>query len=329
MNDSSSARPPTVFLAGGAGVIGRRLIPQLRERGYPVVATTRRAERVAQLVDLGAEPAVCDVFDLEGLTAAVKAASPEIVIHQLTSIPARINPRRIVRDFETTNRLRTEGTRNLLAAASAAGVSRFVVQSIAFAHQPTGTGLKTETDPLFLDCPARFRPLVEAVARLENLATESEIDAVILRYGYFYGPGTVYAPGGSFHADVLKRRMPIVGAGSGVFSFIHLDDAAGATVAALTGPPGIYHIVDDDPAPVRDWLTCYASLIGAARPLRIPAWLARLVVGPYAVLMMVEQRGASNQLAKSALGWRPRYRSWREGFALMTEMADENGGTRT
>ena len=195
------------------------------------------------------------------------------------------------------------------------------MQSIASAHRPTGTGLKSEKDPLFLDCPTRFRPLVEAVAGLESLATDAEIDAVVLRYGYFYGPATIYAPGGSFHHDVLKRRMPIVGSGSGVFSFIHLDDAASATVAALTGPPGVYQIVDDAPAPVLDWLPFYARLMGAPRPFRIPVWLARLAVGPYAVLLMVEQRGASNQLAKDALGWQPRYRSWREGFQTMTEIA--------
>lgn len=321
MNAESSASPVTVFLAGGTGVIGRRLIPQLLERGYRVVATTRRADRVAQLEELGAEPAVCDVFDLEGLTVAVQQASPQIVIHQLTSIPERINPRRIVRDFEITNRLRTEGTRNLLAAAQAAGASRFVVQSIAFAHQPTGSGLKTEADSLFLDCPAPYRPLVEAVAGLESLATAAEIHSVVLRYGYFYGPGTIYAPGGSMHQDVLKRRMPIVGSGGGVFSFIHLDDAASATVAALAAPPGVYQIVDDDPAPVRDWLPFYASLIGAPRPFRMPAWLARLAVGPYAVLMMVEQRGASNQLAKEVLGWQPQYSSWREGFETLTDVA--------
>lgn len=272
---------------------------------------------------LGAETAVCDVFDLPGLTAAMAEASPDIVIHQLTSIPSRIDPRRIVRDFEVTNRLRTEGTRNLLSAAHAAGATRFIAQSIAFAHRPSGSELKTEEDPLFLDCPRRFRPLIEAVQGLEKLTTTAGIDAVVLRYGYFYGPGTVYANGGSFHDDVLKRRMPIVGSGGGVFSFVELDDAASATVAALTAAPGIYQIVDDDPAPVSQWLPYYAAQIGAPRPFRIPAWLARLAVGPYAVLMMVEQRGASNALAKRALGWQPRYPSWRQGFPTLKASAPQ------
>mgnify|MGYP002624259386 CR=1 FL=1 len=312
---ASSDRPTRVFLAGGSGVIGRQLVPRLVARGYQVTATTRRADRLPELEALGASAVVCDAFDAEGLRAAVAAAAPDVVVHQLTSIPSRIDPRRVVRDFETTNRLRTEGTRNLLAAAEAAGAGRFIAQSVAFAHRPDGDGLKREEDPLFLDCPPAYRPLVEAVASLERQVATADLEGVVLRYGYFYGPGTIYAPGGTFRADVRRRRLPIVGPGSGVFSFVHIDDAADATVAAITGPPGLYQIVDDDPAPVRDWLPHYAREIGAPPPRRVPTWLARLVVGPYAVLMMTEQRGAANDLAKERLGWRPEHPSWRQSLA--------------
>lgn len=310
-----------IFLAGGTGVIGRRLIPRLSEAGHQVVASTRRAKRAGDLRELGAKPAVCDALDPESLVRSVKQAAPDVVIHQLTSIPKRINPRTIARDFAETNRLRSEGTRNLLAAARAAGAFRFIVQSIAFAYRPDGTTLKTEQDPLFLDCPRKYWPLVNAVAELEGVTTGAELEAVVLRYGYFYGPGTIYAPGGSFFEDVRKRRVPIVGPGTGVFSFLHVEDAASATVAALDAPPGVYNVVDDDPAPLREWLPFYAKTIGAPRPRRVPVWLARLAAGPYSVLMMVEQRGASNRRVRTTLHWEPQYASWREGFRAEAAMS--------
>jgi nucleoside-diphosphate-sugar epimerase len=315
-----------VFLAGGTGVIGRRLIPLLRAAGHRIVAMTRRPERMASLQALGAEAAVCDVFDRGQLETVVRAAGAEIVVHQLTSLPPRIDPRRVDRDLAATNRLRVEGTRNLVAAAEAAGAKRFIAQSVAFAHRPDGSTSKTEEDPLFLDSPPRYRPLVEAIDSLERQVAAAALESVVLRYGYFYGPGTIYAPGGSFYEDVKRRRMPVVGGGTGIFSFVHLDDAASATVAALTGPPGLYQIVDDDPAPVHEWLPYYAEVIGAPPPRRVPVWLTRLAVGSFGVTMMLEQRGASNRRAREVLGWEPAFASWRRGFRdLAAQAACENG----
>ncbi len=313
-----------VFLAGATGVIGARLLPKLLAAGHAVTAMTRRQESAARLESAGATPVVCDVYDREWLHRAVAAAGPEVVIHQLTSLPRRIHPRRVPKQLAATNRVRTEGTANLVAAAVGAGARRIVAQSIAFAHRPEREGLKTEADPLFLDPPTRYRPLINAVAELERLTTGTEaIEGVALRYGYFYGPGTIYGPGGSFLEDVRKRRVPIVGRGGGVFSFIDLDDAADATIAALDSPEGIYQIVDDQPAPLREWLPEFARAAGAAPPPRVPRWLGRLVAGWYGIYMMELQRGISNARAKDRLGWQPSQPSWREGFRRL--LADRDG----
>ena len=305
-----------VFLAGGTGVIGRRLLPRLLEAGHDVTAMTRREDRAAALREAGAVPAVADVFDAEGLRAAVERAAPEVVVHELTDLPPALDTRKIEEQMAGNDRIRTEGTRNLVAAARGAGARRIVAQSIAFAYAPTGDGLKREEDPLWDDAPWPWKRSIDALHELEDAVTKTQgIEGVVLRYGFFYGPGSAYGPGGSLEHEVRRRRFPVVGRGSGVFSFVHVDDAADATVATVErGAPGIYNIVDDEPAAMREWVPVYADAIGAKRPYRIPRFVARLFAGPYAVMLATEVRGASNERAKAELGWQPRFGSWREGF---------------
>ena len=303
-----------IFLAGATGVIGRRLVPQLIAAGHEVTGMTRSAERGQELRSMGADVAVADALDAGAVRAAVADARPQAVIHQLTSLPRRIDPRKIERDFELNDRLRSEGTRHLVAAAQAAGAQRIVAQSIAFAYAPGPPGtVHGEEDPLFLDAPKPFRRSARAIAELEQ--TVIGAGGVVLRYGYFYGPGSSIARDGSLGEDLARRRLPIVGRGSGVWSFIHVDDAAGATAAALTrGASGAYNVVDDDPAPVSAWLPALAQALAAPRPMRVPALLARLAAGSYGVATMTRAQGASNARARRELAWQPRYLSWREGF---------------
>lgn len=303
-------------MAGAAGVMGRSVVPLLTRAGHDVVGTTRRATRCNVIEGLGARAVVCDAFDASGLRAAVVDARPDVIIHELTSIPAVLNPRRIVRDFAENDRLRSEGTRNLMAAAVAAGVPRVIAQSVSFAYAPEGGAVKDEDERLWLDAPGPARRLVRAVADLEDSVTSTPgVAGVVLRYGYFYGPGTAYAADGSLAHEVKRRRLPVIGRGTGVFSFIHIDDGAAATALALDrGDAGIYNVTDDDPVPASEWLPYYAEVIGAKRPFRVPAFLGRLGGGAYSVYLMTRQRGASNARAKKAFGWEPRYASWREGF---------------
>lgn len=307
-----------VFVAGSSGAIGRPLIAALARAGHSVVALTRSESKSAALRAAGAEPVVGDVFDQSGLARAVAAAAPDAIVHELTAIPPRIDPRHVDRDLAATNRLRDEGTRNLIAAAAAAqSVRRFVAQSVAFAYEP-GPALRVEGDPLVVRPPAGFDSVIGALRSLESQvgALEREnIRGVVLRYGYFYGSGTVYARGGSFHDDVMHRRIPIPGAGSGLFSFVHVEDAADATCAALERGGGTINVVDDDPAPLKEWLPEYARLIGAKPPWRVPGLLARLVAGPYGDYLLLKQPGASNAKARRELEWSPRRASWRQGFA--------------
>jgi nucleoside-diphosphate-sugar epimerase len=305
-----------IFFAGATGVLGRRILPLLIESGHEVTAMTRSEARVEGLRAAGATPVVCDVFDAEALRDAVVAASPQVVLHELTDLPPNIDPRKADEQTAGNDRIRTEGTKNLVAAALAAGTSRMVAQSISFAYAPTGGPVKNEEDPLYDDAPWPFSRSVEALHALEGAVTQSEgIDGIVLRYGFFYGPGSSYASDGYWADQVRKRRFPIVGNGAGTFSYIHVDDAAAATVAAVEGgQTGIYNIVDDDPAPVREWLPAYAEAVGAKKPRRVPAFIARFVAGRYAVMLATQLRGASNDKAKRELGWTPRYASWRQGF---------------
>lgn len=303
-----------VFVAGASGAIGRPLIPRLTAAGHEVTGTTRREERAEEIRAAGAAAVVCDVFDRAALEAAVKEAAPEVVINQLTSLPRDYNPRNL--DYGPTNRVREEGGGNLMAAALAAGARRYVTQSIAFLYAPEGEWVKDENGRPFEDAPKPFDQATRALVGHERLVLGADgIEGLVLRYGQFYGPGTYYAPDGSMARQVMKRMLPVVGPGTGVASFVHVDDAAAATVAALDhGSPGIYNVVDDEPAPMHAWLPVYAEALGAKPPRRVPTWLARLVAGKMAVEFGINLRGASNAKAKRDLGWQPRYASWRDGF---------------
>ena len=304
-----------VFVAGASGAIGRPLVPRLVAAGHEVTGTTRSEERAEAIRAAGATAAVVDVFDASSLRAAVDEARPEVLVHQLTSLPDRLDFRK-EGVYEPTNRVRIEGTGILLDAARAAGVRRVVCQSIAFAYRPEGARVKTEDDPLMDDIPGNFGSGVRALNEMESMVLGADrIDGVVLRYGFFYGPGTYYADDGTTTADVRRRRMPIVGKGTGLFSFVHVDDAADATVAAVErGAPGIYNVTDDEPAPMSEWLPVFAEAVGAKKPLRVPVWLARFVGGREVPTFALELRGASNEKAKRELGWQPAHPSWRTGF---------------
>ena len=276
---------------------------------------TRFEERAVALREQGVEAVVCDAFDADGVARAVGAARPEAVVNQLTDIPKAINPRKMDEQFGGNDRLRTDGTRNLMRAAEAAGARRMISQSIAFAYAPAES-IRSEDDPLFEEAPDPWRRSVAAVRALEDgTLGSSSVEGFVLRYGYFYGPGSAYAGDGSSAAMVRKRAFPIVGGGTAVYSFIHIDDAAAATVAALDrGAPGIYNIVDDDPAPVSEWLPEYAAALEARPPRKVPRLAARIAAGRLAVYMMTGLQGATNAKAKSELGWQPQWPSWRQGF---------------
>ena len=297
-----------VFVAGGSGVIGRRLVPQLVARGHQVTATTTSAGKLEQLARLGAEGIVMDGLDAAAVGAAVGMAKPDAIVIQMTALsPAhagRLNPRRANRYFAATNRLRSEGTDHLLAAAAATGVSHVVAQSVAiFNGAREGGWVKTEDDPLW------EADGTEAVSHLEDAV--SRADGAVLRYGGLYGADAI-----DDHVKLVRRRMfPLVGGGTGYFSWVHVDDAATATVLATEQrATGVFNVVDDDPAPVSDWLPHLAECAGAKPPRRVPAWLARLLAGEMMVGMMTEGRAFSNAKAKRELGWEPHYPSWRAGF---------------
>jgi nucleoside-diphosphate-sugar epimerase len=304
-----------VFVAGATGAIGRPLVPGLIAAGHEVTGMTRSEEHAEAIRAAGARAVVCDALDADALRAAVVDAAPEVVVHELTALPARFNPRD-KQMYAPTNRLRQEGTRNLIAAARAAGARRIVCQSIAFAYAPgERPEVKDEDAPLALGAPLPFGDSVRAIDEMERAVVGAAgVDGVVLRYGWFYGPGTYLADDGSVARDVRRRRLPVIGKGIGLYSFIHVDDAASATVAAVErGAPGVYNVVDDEPAPQREWLPRYADAMGANKPLRVPVWMARLAMGKIATMADV-QAGASNAKAKVELGWEPRWSSWREGF---------------
>jgi nucleoside-diphosphate-sugar epimerase len=308
-----------IFVAGATGALGRRLVPLLVARGHDVTAMTRTAAKAAGLRAAAAEPVVADALDREAVLAAVAAARPEVVVHELTDLARMRDFRKVDQGFAATNRLRTEGTDHLLAAARAAGARRFVAQSYAgWPTARTGGPVSTEDDPLDPDPPAALRRTLDAIRYLEAAVLGAAgLEGLVLRYGGFYGPGTSAGEGGFMLDDLRRRRFPLVGAGTGVWSFVHIDDAAEATAAATErGAPGIYNVVDDDPAPVSEWLPALAAAAGAPPPRRVPAWVARLLAGEHGVALMTEVRGASNAKARRELGWRPAHPSWRDGFGI-------------
>jgi 2-alkyl-3-oxoalkanoate reductase len=299
-----------VFVAGATGAIGARLVPQLVERGHEVIGTSRSAGKVERLRALGAEPVLLDLLDREAVRAAVLAAQPDAIVHEATALTGLSDFKHFDRSFAQTNRLRTEGTDTLLAAAREAGVGRFVAQSFAgWPYAREGGSVKTEEDRLDPTPVSAMHETLSAIRHLEQAVVAA--GGLVLRYGGLYG-----SPEDAQLELVRKRRFPLVGDGGGVWSFVHLDDAAAATVLALErGAPGIYNVVDDEPAPVREWLPALATAIGAKPPRRVPRWLARIVAGEAGVALMTEIRGASNQKAKRELGWTPRHLSWRQGFS--------------
>jgi len=299
-----------VFLAGATGAIGARLVPRLVERGHEVVGTTRSAARIGRLAEQGAEPVVLDLLDPRAVERAVGAARPDAIVHQATALAGASDFKRFDRTFAATNRLRTEGTDALLAAAREHGVHRFVAQSYAgWPYAREGGPVKTEDDPLDPAPVPAMRETLAAIRRLERAVVDA--GGLVLRYGAFYG-----APDDPAVELVRRRRFPIVGNGGGLWSFVHLDDAAAATVLALEqGEPGVHNVVDDEPAPVRDWLPALARAVGAKPPRRVPRWVGRVAAGEAGVVLMTEIRGASNAKAKRELGWTLEHPTWRDGFA--------------
>ena len=306
-----------VFVAGASGVVGRPLVPRLVAAGHEVTGMTRSPTGADRIRAAGARAVIVDVFDRDALIEVIAGIAPEVVVHELTALPERFEPRK--KDlYEPTDRVRTEGTRNLLDAAEVAGTGRVVCQSIAFAYRPgPQPRVLDESSPLYTDAAAPFGPATQAVEVMERMVLEADgMEGVILRYGWFYGPGTYYAADGATAAEVRRRRFPVVGDGSGLFSFVHVDDAADATVKAVErGAPGVLNFVDDEPAAMRDWLPVYAQALGAKPPRRVPVWLARLLAGRMVADMATVLPGADNAKAKRELGWRPAHASWRSGFA--------------
>jgi nucleoside-diphosphate-sugar epimerase len=302
-----------VFVTGATGALGRHLVPGLVAAGHEVTATTRTPGKVAQLRAAGAEPVVVDGLDREAVIAAVRTAAPEVIVHQMTALAGLRSLRNPDKAFAATNELRTRGTDNLLAAAQQAGTRRVIAQGYAGPgpDKPSGAALKTDDDLLdWRPIPSAAR-MVAAIRYVDKTVPLEAPEGIVLRYGTFYGPGA---------SDVLldavrKRQVPVIGGGTGIWSFIEITDAAAATLAAVEGgAPGIYNVVDDDPAPVAEWVPYLAQVAGAKPPLRMPGWLGRLLAGGFVVAQMTTSRGSSNQKARKELGWVPRYPSWREGF---------------
>lgn len=310
-----------ILVAGATGALGKQLVPRLVAAGHDVAGMTRSASGCDAVRALGAAPLLADALDPAAVAQAVGEFEPEAIVHQLTALSAGLDMRHFDRSFAQTNRLRTEATDHLLSAGRAVGVRRFVIQSYAgWPFARTGGPVKTEDDPLDPDPAPAMRSTLAAICHLEDAVTGADWTAgVVLRYGGFYGPGTSMAADGEHLQLIRRRRFPVVGDGAGVWSFVHIEDAADATVAAVErGRRGIYNIVDDEPAPVAEWLPAIAAALGAKPPHRVPRTLGRLLAGEAAVVMMTEVRGASNTKAKRELGWQPRHASWRD---RLTELA--------
>jgi 2-alkyl-3-oxoalkanoate reductase len=309
-----------VFVTGATGAIGGQLVPQLVAAGHEVVGATRSEGKAPLVEEAGARAAILDVLDAEAVGRAVSEAGPDAIVHQATALYGEIDMRHFDRTFALTNRLRTEGTDHLLSAARAVGATRFVAQSFAgWPFARTGGPIKSEDAPLDSDPPESVRATLEAILHLERAVTGADgLEGIVLRYGGFYGPGTSMQvnPPGEQLKMIAEHKLPVVGNGAGIWSLIHVSDAAAATVDALErGRRGIYHVADDEPTPVAELLPGLAAMLGAKPPRRLPRWLGRLVAGEAAAVMMTEIRGASNAKAKRELGWEPRYPSWRQGFA--------------
>jgi nucleoside-diphosphate-sugar epimerase len=305
-----------IFLAGATGAMGKQLVPRLVEAGHEVVGTTRSESKRAVIEAMGATAVIVDALDADQVGVSVAKAQPDVIIHELTAIGG-VDIRNFDGSFAPTNQLRTKGTDHLLAAGRAVGVKRFIAQSYAaWPYARTGGQVKSEQDPLDPTPAGKMRQSLNAIRYLETAVTGPEwTEGIVLRYGGFYGPGTSLYPGGEQWEQVRKRKFPVVGHGGGIWSFVHIADAAEATALAVDrGRGGIYNIVDDDPAPVADWLPALAAKIGAPKPWRVPKFIGRVAAGEVGVVMMTEIRGASNAKAKRELGWQPRHPSWREGF---------------
>jgi nucleoside-diphosphate-sugar epimerase len=308
-----------IFIAGATGAVGQPLIRRLVAGGHEVTGMTRTERKAALVRELGATPVVVDALDRDAIVAAVVSARPDVVVHQLTAI-SDMNARNVDASFAGTNRLRTEGTDNLLEAARQAGARMFVAQSFAgWPYAREGGPAKTEEAPLDPDPPKGLRATHAAIRHVEEAVTGArDLTGIVLRYGGFYGPGTGLSPGGDMFEMVAKRKFPVVGNGGGVWSLVHVEDAADATAAAIErGEPGVFNVVDDDPAPVREWLPALAKALGVKPPRHLPGFLGRLLLGPGGYSMMTSARGASNAKAKRELGWTPRHASWRQGFQTL------------
>ena len=301
-----------VFVTGATGALGQHLVPGLVAAGHEVTATTRTPGKAGQLRAAGAAPAVVDGLDRAAVLAAVRAAAPEVIVHQMTALADMRSLRNTDRVFAATNELRTRGTDNLLAAAAEAGTRRVIAQSYTgWTNERSGGPVKTEDDPFDSRVVPSAARTLAAIKHVEKTVPLQVPEGIVLRYGSFYGPGA-----SQVLLDVLRKRMlPVIGGGTGIWSFIEITDAAAATIAAVDGgAPGIYNVVDSDPAPVTDWLPYLARVAGAKPPLRVPVWLGRLLAGEFVVTQMTTARGSSNEKARKGLGWEPRYASWREGF---------------
>ncbi len=300
-----------VFVAGANGAVGRRLVPMLVARGHQVTGTTTSEASVDAVRALGAEAVVVDGLDGAAIGEAVARAAPDAIIQDMTAQSGSPDFRHFDRWFALTNRLRTEGTR---PAGHRPGerVRRFVAQSFTgWSNSRTGSWIKTEDDPLDEHPVEAQTETLAAIRFLERAVVDAPLEGIVVRYGGLYGPGSSDTLG----AILRKRMFPVIGNGAGIVSSTHVDDAAGGTLAALErGRRGVYNIVDDDPAPSREFIPAIAEALGAPAPLRIPAWLGRLLAGEVAVTMMTEGRGSSNEKAKRELGWRPFWPTWREGF---------------
>jgi 2-alkyl-3-oxoalkanoate reductase len=319
-----------VFVAGATGALGGRLVPILVASGHDVVGMTRSPEKAVRLRELGAEAVVADGLDRKAVIEAVTRAEPEVVIHQMTALGNAENIKHFDREFAVTNRLRTTGLDYLLAAARMVGTRRLITQSYGGWPQGlTGGTLKTEEEPLDPALPKEMAHSFEAIRYLESTVLDDDhVEGVALRYGGFYGPGTLDGAGGSMVEMVRKRRLPIIGNGEGIWSFVHVDDAATATMLAMDrGAPGIYNVADDDPAPVKEWLPEMAEAVGAKPPRHVPTWVGRLAAGEVGVTMFTKIRGVSNEKAKRELGWRLIYPSWRQGFRAWLGQRNLGGGS--